>query len=103
MTHLRFQKIARETTAKFWLYTYKYLTPEEANYIRETPTAHRNLERRIVYALAQSLLTTDQISLLEGLVLEHPESDLHLDNHTPTPLSPSIKSPKTPPKKEAHP
>ena len=92
MTHARFVKIATKTTAQFWLYTYKYLTPEEANYIQSTPTAHRNLERRIIYALAQSLLTTEQISLLERLLLEHPQSDLPTDNHTPTP-----------PRKEAHP
>lgn len=82
MTQARFLKIAKETTESFWVYAYDYLTLEEANFIRSTPTAHRNLERRIVYALAQSLLTTDQISLLEGLVLEDPQSALPTAKHT---------------------
>lgn len=92
MTLERFTKIARKTTAKFWFFTFDYLTPEEANYIRETPTAHRNLERRIVYALAQSLLTPDQICLLKDLVLENPQSNLS-----------ETDPPENKPRKEAHP
>jgi len=103
MTHARFLKIAKETTESFWVYTFDYLTPEEASYIRSTPTAYRNLERRIVYALAQSLLTTDQISLLEGLVLEEPQSELPTAEHTAKPKRPTAKHTAKPPRKEAHP
>ena len=76
MTYSRFHKIAQSTSKAFWPLVYLHVTPEEAAYLRSTPSARRNLDRRLVLALAHSLLTPDQISNAVDLELEDPQTNL---------------------------
>ena len=64
MTKTRFLKIARTTAETFWPAVYKYLSPEEATYLRTSPAARRNLDARLIRALAETLLTPEQLQTL---------------------------------------
>jgi len=70
MTITRFKKIATATSSAFWPAAYQHLTPEEVTYLRKTPAARRNLDRRLISALAKTLLTPDQINDLKDIDLE---------------------------------
>jgi len=76
MTYARFHKIASSTSKAFWPLVYLHVTPEEATYLRSTPSARRNLDRRLVLALAHSLLTADQISNSVDFELDDPQTHL---------------------------
>ena len=76
MTYLRFLKIARATSSAFWPLVYQNVTSEEADYLRLTPAARRNLDRRLFLALAHTLLSPDQISNAHDLELEDIQTDL---------------------------
>jgi len=62
MTIPRYQRICKETVATFWPAVFRFLEPAEQNYLRNTPAARRNLDKRIQLALAETLLSPDQIS-----------------------------------------
>jgi len=67
MTIARFQKIAQLTSIVFWPAVYQHVSPEEGNYLRQTPAARRNLDARLVRALAETLLSPDQINQLKNI------------------------------------
>lgn len=64
MTKLNFLKVARTTQAAFWPAVYEYLSPEQTAYLRSSPAARRNLDARLLRALAETLLTPEQLQTL---------------------------------------
>ena len=70
MTMHRFHKVAQLTAQSFWTLAFAYMLPEEETYIRTTPHARRNLERRLIRALADTLLEPKQIAELEDLTIQ---------------------------------
>jgi len=92
MNKAPFMKIARATTLFFLPQAYEHLTPEQAHYLRNTPVAQRNLERRIFMALAHTFLSPDQLQSIEGLQLEDPQTDITSGPTTQTPIT--IPSPR---------
>jgi len=87
MNKTPFMKIARATILFFLPTTYQHLTPEQAHYLRNTPVAQRNLERRIFLALAHTFLSPEQIQSIDGLELEDPQTDITTGPTTETPIS----------------
>lgn len=100
MTYPRFLKIARQTASTFWPLVYECVTQEEATYLRQSPAARRNLDRRLFLALAHTLLTDDQISKASDLGLEDPQTNIPTGPHTATPFSKAIPPPKPHPCQE---
>jgi len=80
MTTKRFQKIAQLTATVFWPSVYQHVTPDEATYLRNSPAAHRNLHARLVRALAESLLSPDQINRLKNVEIEDLQPNLPEDS-----------------------
>lgn len=103
MTPHRFLKIAKATAATFWPLVYAHVTENEATYLRSTPSTRRNLNRRLVLALAHSLLTQEQISNMNGVEIEDNQTDLTTGPTTATPLKPAMPFRNSEPRKEAHP
>lgn len=62
MTKRKFTSIARQTLDAFWPACSHHLTPEQNHYLKSSPAVRRNLQARIVYALAQTLLTPKQVA-----------------------------------------
>ena len=75
MTTTRFQKIAQLTATVFWPSVYKHVSPQEATYLRQTPAARRNLDARLVRALAETLLSPDQINQLKNTEIHDLQPD----------------------------
>lgn len=90
MTYSRFLKIARETSKTFWPLVYEHVTPEEATYLRKTPIVRRNLDRRLFMALAQTLLSADQLGKTDSIVLEDEQSYIETGTSTATPFHKAI-------------
>ena len=103
MTPHRFLKIARATAAAFWPLVYHHVTENEATYLRNTPSTRRNLDRRLVLALAHSLLTPEHISNMNGVDIEDNQTDLTTGPTTATPLKPAIPTRTSAPRKHPHP
>lgn len=76
MTTHRFRSIAQNTAQSFWHNVYAFLSPEEKTYLRATPAARRNLDKRLLRALAETLLSPDQLSKFYDLELEDPQADI---------------------------
>jgi len=76
MTIPRFKVIANATATTFWHMVHTGLTPEERTYLTNTPAARRNLDKRILRALGETLLSPDQLSQYFDLELEHPQDDI---------------------------
>jgi hypothetical protein len=100
MNKAPFMKIARATTLFFLPQTYQHLTPEQAHYLRNTPVAQRNLERRLFMALAHTFLSPEQLQSIKGLELEDPQTDITSGPPTETPISTPIPRRKSQPKKD---
>lgn len=90
MTRPTFTKIAQMTSSYFWPLVYSRCTDEEVTYLKHTPVARRNLDRRLFMALAETLLSPDQIQAVRGLELEDPQTDIHTGQSTETPFSKPI-------------
>lgn len=93
MTLTRYIKIAKATWGYFESFSKNILSIDEQKYLATHQPAARNLQRRIVNALAHTLLAPDQISQLEGMQMEDPTSEENTGPQTETPLTPAKKKP----------
>lgn len=72
MSKRRFLTIIRAVNKVLWPALYKHLTPEQQHYLRHTPAARRNLDRRMILAIANTVLSPQQIATLDDIEpLEH--------------------------------
>lgn len=76
MTIHRFSKVLRPTIKVFWTQAFLQLSPQERHYLQKTPTVRRNLDRRLLLALAETLLTPEQITRFKDTEIEQLQTEL---------------------------
>lgn len=76
MTVAQFKSVTAVTALTFWQQVYKHLSPDEIRYLDSTPIARRNLDKRIIRALAETLLSPDQITRSFDLELQDPQDNI---------------------------
>lgn len=103
MTRPQFMKIAKATTEFFWPLVYQNVSQEEATYLRKTPVARRNLDRRLFMALAHTLLSPDQLQAVANLDLEDPQTSLDSGPTTRTPLATNLDQHTATPREDPEP
>lgn len=61
MTPKKFRTIANRTLKHIWPFLYAQLSPQDVTVLHDTPAACRHFELRILHALAQALLTKQEL------------------------------------------